>query len=102
MKCLATASPGAAGCSTAWSRVLTVSLFMLSSLSCALAKGLSCLVILPNTTVDAFRNDAAKMYGARLDLESGPVVFMDAIDGSGSRRPPVPKRIWNTNGRPVS
>jgi len=55
-------------------------LFMLSSLSCALAKGLSCLVILPNTTVDAFRNDAAKMYGARLDLVSGPVTFMDAID----------------------
>jgi len=55
-------------------------LFMLSSLSCALAQGLSCLVILPNTTVDAFRNDAAKMYGARMDLVSGPVVFMDAID----------------------
>jgi signal recognition particle receptor subunit beta len=55
-------------------------LFMLSSLSCALAKGLSCLVILPNTTVDAFRNDAATMYGARLDLVSGPVTFMDAID----------------------
>ena len=30
-------------------------LFMLSSLSCALAQGLSCLVILPNTTVDTFR-----------------------------------------------
>lgn len=55
-------------------------LFMLSSLSCALSKGLSCLVILPNTTVDAFRNDAATMYGARLNLTSGPVVFMDAID----------------------
>jgi len=55
-------------------------LFMLSSLSCALAKGLSCLVILPHTTVDAFRNDATKMYGAQLDLVSGPVVFMDAID----------------------
>jgi hypothetical protein len=55
-------------------------LFMLSSLSCALAKGLSCLVILPHTTVDAFRNDAEKMYGARLNLASGPVVFMDAID----------------------
>jgi uncharacterized protein len=55
-------------------------LFMLSSLSCALIKGLSCLVILPNTTVDAFRNDAATMYGARLNLASGPVVFLDAID----------------------
>jgi hypothetical protein len=55
-------------------------LFMLSSLSCALAKGLSCLVILPHTTVDAFRNDATKMYGSRLNLASVSVVFMDAID----------------------
>ena len=55
-------------------------LFMISTLSCALARKLSCLVILPNTTVDAFRNDAAKMYGARLDLACGPVTFIDAID----------------------
>jgi signal recognition particle receptor subunit beta len=55
-------------------------LFMISTLSCALARGLSCLVILPNTTVDAFRNDAATMYGARLDLVSKPVAFIDAID----------------------
>jgi uncharacterized protein len=55
-------------------------LFMISTLSCALAKGLSCLVILPNTTVDAFRNDAATLYGARLDLVSKPVAFIDAID----------------------
>jgi uncharacterized protein len=55
-------------------------LFMISTLSCALARGLSCLVILPNMTVDAFRNDAATMYGARLDLVSKPVVFIDAID----------------------
>jgi signal recognition particle receptor subunit beta len=55
-------------------------LFMISTLSCALARGLSCLVILPNTTVDAFRNDAARMYGARLDLISRPVAFIDTID----------------------
>ena len=55
-------------------------LFMISTLSCALAKNLSCLVVLPNTTVDAFRNDAVKMYGARLDLAGGPVTFIDAID----------------------
>lgn len=55
-------------------------LFMISTLSCALAKKLSCLVILPNTTVDAFRNDAVKMYGARLDLAAGHVTFFDAID----------------------
>lgn len=55
-------------------------LFMISTLSCALAKNLSCLVLLPNTTVDAFRNDAVKMYRTRLDLSSGPVTFIDAID----------------------
>ena len=55
-------------------------LFTISTLSCALAKKLSCLVVLPHTTVDAFRNDAVKMYGARLDLASGPVTFFDAID----------------------
>ncbi|MFA6332304.1 MAG: ADP-ribosylation factor-like protein [Methanoregula sp.] len=55
-------------------------LFMISTLSCALARGHSCLVIFPNTTVEAYRNDAARMYGARLDLASGPVTFMDAID----------------------
>lgn len=55
-------------------------LFMISTLFCALAQGLSCLVILPNMTVDAFRNDAATMYGPRLDLVSKPVTFIDAID----------------------
>ncbi len=55
-------------------------LFMISTLSCALAKGLSCLVILPNTTVDAFRNDAIMMYGAKGDFLTNRVVFIDAID----------------------
>jgi len=55
-------------------------LFMISTLSCALARGHSCMVIFPNTTVDAYRNDAARMYGAHLDLTSGPVTFLDAID----------------------
>jgi uncharacterized protein len=55
-------------------------LFMISTLSTALAKGHSCLIILPNMTVDAFRNDAGKMYGTRLDLLSQPVAFIDAID----------------------
>jgi small GTP-binding protein len=55
-------------------------LFMISSLSCSLAKGLSCMVILPNATVDAFRNDAITKCGSRLDLTKGPVFFLDAID----------------------
>lgn len=55
-------------------------LFMISTLSCALARGLTCLVILPNMTVDAFRNDASALYGARLDLLTDKVVFIDTID----------------------
>jgi uncharacterized protein len=56
-------------------------LFMISSLSCSLAKGLSCMVILPNATVDAFRNDAVAKCGSKLDMKkTGPVVFLDAID----------------------
>jgi len=55
-------------------------LFMISTLSCALAKKRSCLVVLPNTTVDAFRNDAKRMYGARPDLAQAPVTFFDSVD----------------------
>lgn len=66
-------------------------LFMISTLSCALAKKLSCLVVLPNTTVDAFRNDAQRMYGARPDLAQAPVTFFDSVDWEriqkGSRSP---------------
>ena len=55
-------------------------LFMISTLSCALSKKRSCLVVLPNTTVDAFRNDAQRMYGARPDLALAPVTFIDSVD----------------------
>jgi len=56
-------------------------LFMISSLSCSLAKGLSCMVILPHATVDVFRNDAVAKCGSKLDLKkTGSVVFIDAID----------------------
>lgn len=55
-------------------------LFMISTLSCALAKKRSCLVVLPNTTVDAFRNDVQAMYGPRPDLALAPVTFFDSVD----------------------
>ncbi|AGB01846.1 GTP-binding protein [Methanoregula formicica] len=55
-------------------------LFMISTLSCALAKKRPCLVVLPNTTVDAFRNDVQRMYGARPDLALAPVTFFDSVD----------------------
>ena len=55
-------------------------LFMISTLSAALKKGLTCLVILPNTTVDAFRHDAITMQGDKKNLCSDKLVFIDAID----------------------
>ena len=74
-------------------------LFMISSLSCSLAKGLSCMVILPNATVDAFRNDAVAKCGSKLDMKkTGPVVFLDAIDREriqkSAKTPEAQAREW--------
>jgi|WetSurMetagenome_2_1015567.scaffolds.fasta_scaffold08839_9 uncharacterized protein len=55
-------------------------LFIVSAFLSALAQGLSCLVILPNTTVEAFLHDAAVMHGSTIDLSSHTIVFMDAVD----------------------
>jgi len=55
-------------------------LFMISTLAAALAKGLTCLVILPNTTVSAFRHDAITLQGDKKTLCSDNLVFIDAID----------------------
>lgn len=55
-------------------------LFMISALSCALSKGRSCLVILPNATVDAFHSDAVSQCGAKLDTRLHNIAFLDAID----------------------
>jgi signal recognition particle receptor subunit beta len=74
-------------------------LFMISSLSCSLAKGLSCMVILPSATVDAFRNDAVAKCGSKLDMnKTGPVVFLDAIDREriqkSTKTPEAQAREW--------
>jgi uncharacterized protein len=74
-------------------------LFMISSLSCSLAKGLSCMVILPNATVDAFRNDVVAKCGSKLDMKkTGPVVFLDAIDREriqkSAKTPEAQAREW--------
>jgi len=55
-------------------------LFMISTIYEALAKDLSCLVILPHTTVDAFLHDAANMRGSVLDITGKKIVFIDMID----------------------
>ncbi|MFA4875970.1 MAG: ATPase domain-containing protein [Methanoregula sp.] len=54
--------------------------FMISTLSAALKKGLTCLVIMPNTTVDAFRHDAITMRVDKRTLCSNKLVYIDAID----------------------
>lgn len=74
-------------------------LFMISSLSCSLKNGLSCLVILPSATVDAFRNDAVTQCGSRLDMnKTGPVIFLDAIDREriqkSAKTPEAQAREW--------
>ena len=55
-------------------------LFIVSTFLSALEQRIPCLVILPNTTVDAFLHDAAVMHGSAIDLSSQTVVFMDAVD----------------------
>lgn len=55
-------------------------LFMISSLCRAIAKDLSCLVILPHTTVETFSNDVRAMKAGMINLSSEKIVFIDAID----------------------
>jgi uncharacterized protein len=73
-------------------------LFMISALNCALSKGRSCLVILPNTTVDAFHSDAVTKCGARLDIKLKKIAFIDAIDREriqkSARTPAAQEREW--------
>jgi uncharacterized protein len=73
-------------------------LFMISALNCALTKGRSCLVILPNTTVDAFHSDAVTKCGTRLDTKLRKIAFIDAIDREriqkSARTPADQKREW--------
>jgi uncharacterized protein len=73
-------------------------LFMISALNCALSKGRSCLVILPNTTVDAFHSDAVTKCGARLDIKLKKIAFIDAVDREriqkSARTPAAQEREW--------
>ena len=55
-------------------------LFMLSGISAAMKKGLSCLVIIPHTTVSAFCHDASKLLGKETDLRGKSIVFLDSVD----------------------
>ena len=55
-------------------------LFIVSAFLSAIRQQVPCLVILPNTTVEAFLHDASVMHGGPVDLSSGTIVFMDAVD----------------------
>jgi signal recognition particle receptor subunit beta len=55
-------------------------IFIVSSLCRAIAKDLSCLVILPHTTVEAFHHDLLAMKMGLIDFSSEKIVFVDAID----------------------
>ena len=55
-------------------------LFIFSTFLSALVQKIPCLVILLNTTVDAFLHDAAVMHGSAIDLSSQSIIFMDAVD----------------------
>jgi hypothetical protein len=73
-------------------------LFMISSLCRALSMDLSCLVILPHTTVETFSNDVRAMKAGLINLSSEKIVFIDAIDREriqkGSHCPDSAKYEW--------
>jgi uncharacterized protein len=80
-------------------------LFIVSTFLSVLAQQIPCLVILPNTTVDAFLHDAAVMHGSPIDLSSQTVVFMDAIDRERIQRTgktaPAREQEWQARIRKV-
>jgi len=74
-------------------------LFMISSLASSLKRGLSCLVILPGTTVDAFRNDVVARSVDIPDLEKPrQILFLDGIDREriqkGAKTPEAQAGEW--------
>ena len=80
-------------------------LFIISTFLSALERQIPCLVILPNTTVDAFLHDAAAMHGSAIDLSLQTVVFMDAVDRERIQRtgktPAAREREWQARIRKV-
>jgi uncharacterized protein len=73
-------------------------LFMVSSLCRAIEKGLSCLVILPHTTVETFSHDVQAMKAGLINLSSEKIVFIDAIDREriqkSSHSPDSARKEW--------
>ena len=68
-------------------------LFMVSALCRAIANNLSCLVILPHTTVEAFHHDVLAMKEGTINSCPENIIFIDAIDR---------ERIQKSTKNPVS
>jgi hypothetical protein len=81
-------------------------LFMISTLFAALSKGLSCLVVLPHTTFDIFKHDAATKRGCTMEIFNKKVVFIDAIDREriekSSRTRKDVLKAWETKVKKLS
>jgi signal recognition particle receptor subunit beta len=73
-------------------------LFMISTLFSALKKGFSCLVVLPHTTFDVFKHDAAIKRGCSLEIFKKKVVYLDAADRErivkSSKKPKEVQKKW--------
>lgn len=73
-------------------------IFMVSTLIAALSKKHSCLVVLPHTSVEAFRYEAAGKRGCTTSIFNTNVVFIDSADreriekAKGSRK--AAKAAW--------
>jgi uncharacterized protein len=80
-------------------------LFIVSSFLSALAEGLSCLVILPNTTVEAFLHDTAAMHDPAVGPSLHNVIFVDAIDRERIQRtgmtPLAREKEWQARIRKI-
>jgi hypothetical protein len=73
-------------------------LFTISILACALARGQSCLVILPHTSAEAFLHDAEILRTRKLEYEPRQLHFMDNDDRYQIRRtnatPEQTRQAW--------
>jgi small GTP-binding protein len=73
-------------------------LFMISTLFSSLKEGRSCLVVLPHTTFDIFKHDAAMKRGCSFEIFKKKVVYLDAADREritkSSRKPKEAQKKW--------
>lgn len=80
-------------------------LFIVSAFLSAVRQQIPSLVILPNTTVEAFLHDAALVHGGPVDLSFGTIVFMDSVDREriqrNARTPAAREREWQARIRKV-